>query len=75
MENQETNTVPAAPRQMHTVSCTENLGLRRGELVRLQNRRDRIHECVLAKLRLGLTYDEAWEHVKREHAAWFEDQL
>jgi hypothetical protein len=73
MENQESN-VALAPRQMHTVSCTENLGLRRGELLRLQNRRDRIHECVLAKLRLGMNYDEAWEHVKREHAAWFEDQ-
>ena len=58
---------------MNTVSCTENLGLRRGELVRLQNRGDRIHECVLAKLRLGMNYDEAWEHVKREHAGWFDE--
>ena len=60
-------------RKMNTVSGTENLGLRRGELVRLQNRRDRIHECVLAKLRLGMNYDEAWEHVKREHAGWFDE--
>lgn len=61
-------------RQMHTVSCTENLGARRGELLRLQNRRDRIQECVLRKLRLGMNYDEAWESVKREHAEWFDEQ-
>jgi hypothetical protein len=60
-----------AAHPMHTVSCTENLGARRGELVRLQNRRDRIQECVLEKMRLGLSYDEAWESVKREHQGWF----
>ncbi|HEX7860066.1 MAG TPA: DUF935 family protein [Verrucomicrobiae bacterium] len=62
-----------ASRRMHTASCTEHLGLRRSELVRLQNRRDRIQEAVLAKVRLGLTYDEAWESVKREHVSWFEN--
>jgi hypothetical protein len=63
---------PIPARSMHTVSCTENLGTRRGELVRMQNRRDRIQECVLRKVRLGLSYDEAWESVKREHQDWFE---
>ena len=65
------NVAPPLRRQMHTVSCTGNLGARRGELVRLQNRRDRIQECVLAKMRLGMSYDEAWENVKREHVGWF----
>ena len=58
---------------MHTVSCTEGLGLRRGELLRLQNRRDRIQECVLTKMRLGLNYDEAWESTKRDHPTWFHE--
>jgi hypothetical protein len=58
--------------QMHTVSCTEGLRWRKPEMARLHNRRDRIQECVLVKMRLGLSYDEAWEHVKREHAGWFE---
>ena len=66
------NTPPCPARSMHTVSCTENLGTRRGELVRLQNRRDRIQECVLRKVRLGMSYDEAWESAKREHQEWFE---
>ena len=66
------NTPPGFARSMHTASCTENLGMRRGELVRLQNRRDRIQECVLRKVRLGMSYDEAWESVKREHQDWFE---
>jgi hypothetical protein len=65
----EMNKVPL--RAMHTVSCTEGLAQRKAELVRLPNRRDRIHECVLAKMRLGLSYDQAWEHVKREHSGWF----
>jgi hypothetical protein len=73
IENHGSNVaVTPIGRQMHTASCTENLGVRRGELVRLQNRRDRIHECVLRKLRLGMNYDEAWESVKRDHAAWFD---
>ena len=59
---------------MHTVSCTEGLRLRKSEMVRLHNRRDRIQECVLSKMRLGLSYDEAWQHVKREHAGWFDDR-
>jgi hypothetical protein len=58
---------------MHTVSCTEGLARRKAELVRLPNRRDRIQECVLSKMRLGLSYDQAWEHVKREHAGWFQE--
>lgn len=57
---------------MHTESCTETLRLRKSELQRLQNRRDRIQDAVLAKIRLGLSYDEAWESVKREHRQWFE---
>ncbi|MGZ8940376.1 MAG: phage portal protein family protein, partial [Limisphaerales bacterium] len=65
------NLAPPRGLEMHTVSCTENLGARRGELVRLQNRRDRIQECVLAKMRLGMSYDDAWENVKREHQGWF----
>ena len=68
--NIQNDAVPRA-RIMHSVSCTENLGARRGELVRLQNRRDRIQECVLGKMRLGLSYDEAWDSVKREHQGWF----
>lgn len=59
-------------RTMHTTSCTEGLGHRKPELARLQNRRERIREAVLAKVRLGLSYDEAWENVKREHVRWFE---
>jgi hypothetical protein len=61
----------APARVMHTVSLTEGLAQRKAELVRLPNRRDHIHQSVLAKTRLGLSYDEAWEHVKREHAGWF----
>jgi hypothetical protein len=38
----------------------------------LQNRRDRVQEWVCRKMQLGLTYDQAWENVKREHPAWFE---
>ena len=57
--------------EMHAQSCTESLRLRKSELVRLQNRGDRIQEAVLAKVRLGLSYDDAWEHVKREHQSWF----
>ncbi len=59
-------------RKMHCESLTNNLGSRRGELVLMYNRRDRIQEAVLAKTRLGMSYDEAWESVKREHSAWFE---
>ena len=66
------NTPPGSARSMHTVSCTENLGMRRGELVRPHNRRDRIQECVLGKVRLGMSYDEAWESAKREHQDWFD---
>jgi hypothetical protein len=62
----------AAP-HIHTVSCTEGLGLRRGELLRLQNRRDRIQESVLAKMRLGLNCDQAWESAKRDHPTWFSE--
>ena len=57
---------------LHTTSLVANLGSRRGELARLHNRRDRIQEAVLTKKRLGLSYDEAWEAVKREHGSWFE---
>lgn len=55
-------------------SLTANLGRRRAELVPLHNRRDRIQEAVLAKTRLGLPYDEAWEIVKRDHPAWFDPE-
>jgi phage I-like protein len=79
LANENREEPPAAPAAldpivvpaMHTISHTERLGLRRGELEQLQNRRDRIQECVLAKMRLGLSYDEAWESAKREHAGWF----
>jgi hypothetical protein len=37
----------------------------------MQNRRDQIQERVLSKMRLGLSYDQAWQNVKREHAGWF----
>ena len=69
----ENSSAPPIQRRMHTTSCTGDLGARRGELVRLHNRRDRIHESVLTKLRLGMNYDEAWEHVKRDHPTWFND--
>jgi hypothetical protein len=62
----------APARKMHTESLTNNLGSRRGELVLMHNRRDRIQEAVLARTRLGMSYDEAWESVKREHSSWFE---
>ena len=58
--------------RMHTEALTNNLGTRRGELVLMQNRRDQIQEAVLAKQRLGMSYDEAWESVKRAHPMWFE---
>ncbi|HEV8542362.1 MAG TPA: DUF935 family protein [Verrucomicrobiae bacterium] len=61
--------LPAAA--LRTFSRTLDLGPRKGELTSLQNRRDRIQEAVLAKVRLGLSYDEAWQSVKREHAGWF----
>lgn len=58
---------------MHTVSVTEGIGGRRNELLRLANRRDRIQERVRTKMQAGLTYDEAWENVKRECPGWFRD--
>jgi hypothetical protein len=66
---------PTQPVQtvMHTKSCVDGLGARRSEWTSLQNRRDRIQERVLGKMRLGLTYDEAWENVKREHRGWFDE--
>lgn len=58
---------------VNTQPRTAGLALRRHELERLTARRFRIQECVLAQVRAGLSYDEAWEQVKREHRAWFED--
>jgi hypothetical protein len=57
---------------MHTVSLTHGLGERKGEMQRMQNHRERIQECVLGKMRLGMNYDQAWESVKRERPHWFE---
>jgi hypothetical protein len=74
-ENSQSLLTSTATRpKMHTESLTNNLGSRRGELVLMHNRRDRIQEAVLAKTHLGLSYDEAWESVKREHSTWFEEQ-
>jgi hypothetical protein len=71
--SERVTSAPTTTATMHTISCTEGLGLRRGELLRLQNRRDRIQECVLGKMRLGLNYDEAWASTKREHPTWFDE--
>jgi hypothetical protein len=57
---------------MHTEAITAGLGLRKGELVRLPNYRERIQESVLRKMQLGMSYDASWESVKREHPGWFE---
>ena len=73
LSGESRSAIAPVPRTMHTVSCIGNLGVRRPELARLQNRRDRIHESVLARMRLGLNYDEAWENVKRDHPNWFDD--
>ena len=59
-------------RTMNTTSVTGRLGLRRDERLALRNRRDRIQEAIHAKMALGFNYDAAWNHVKREHARWFE---
>ena len=58
---------------MHTTAITAGLRERKSEMVQLQNRRDRVQEWVCRKMQLGLTYDQAWENVKREHPAWFGD--
>jgi hypothetical protein len=63
-------TVLDAP--LHTVALTAELGGRKAESARFQNRRESIQEAVLRKMRLGLGYDEAWAAVKRENASWFE---
>ena len=58
--------------RMHTQSSTGDLGTRRSELTRMANRGDRIQEAVARKQKLGLSYDAAWQSVKREHPGWFE---
>jgi hypothetical protein len=58
---------------MHTISRAGSLGARRSELAGARNRRDRLRECVLGKMQLGLSYDEAWENVKREQRGLFEE--
>jgi hypothetical protein len=57
---------------LHTTAITARLGERKSELVRLQNRRDQIQEMVLRKMQLGMTYDDAWQSIKRQHPTWFE---
>jgi hypothetical protein len=59
---------------LHTRSITENIALRRAERVPLHNRRQRIHNAVKSKMRLGLKYNAAWEEVKNEHQDWFANE-
>lgn len=60
---------PAEP--WHGEPITEGLGRRKNELTRLSNRADRIRDGVRERMQLGLSYDEAWERVKRENEGWF----
>lgn len=58
-------------RPMKTRAITNCLGLRKGELSRAHGRQAKVRELVEGKMRGGLSYDEAWEAVKREAPAIF----
>jgi len=66
-------TTTATP--MHTSSLTLQLGRRRAELGTGQGRGPRIQERVQAKMRLGLSYDQAWENAKEEFPGLFEEAI
>jgi hypothetical protein len=60
---------------LHAASLTEGLGARAAELWRNTQRGDRIQDLVRKQMCDGLGYDEAWERVKRDHAALFQECL
>lgn len=59
---------------MHSASVTLGLGRRKGEMARSARRRERIQAYVREKTQAGLSYDEAWETVKRERGALFAEE-
>ena len=64
----------APNRRMHTVSFTEGIRTRREEALRLDNSarvEDRRQQAVQEKMRLGMSYDEAWKAVRNERAELF----
>lgn len=56
---------------VHVESVTLGLGRRKGEMARVIQQRERIQAYVREKTREGLSYDEAWEQVKRERGGLF----
>jgi len=64
----------ARPLAMHAESVTLGLGRRKGEMARSARRRERIQAYVREKTQAGLSYDEAWETVKRERGALFAEE-
>jgi hypothetical protein len=65
------DTAPAPLPLANTRSRVGNLGPRRAELTLLQNSSARIQEQVRARMRDGLSYDQAWDQVKAAEGEWF----
>ncbi len=56
---------------LHTTSITNSIAHRRHERLHFQTRRERLHNAVRSKMRLGLTYDEAWDNIRQENPNLF----
>jgi phage I-like protein len=58
---------------LHTVAFTEGFGSRRLDLSSPEVRFSHLHKLVQSHMSRGLSYDEAWELVKRENRSIFDE--
>ncbi len=56
---------------LHTTSITNSIAHRRRERLHFQTRREHLQNAVKSQMRLGLTYDEAWDNIRKENPSLF----